>query len=282
MEKLGFPRTVAQCRTKVKKLRQQYIKIRNMLRKSGSSGDAKDKFPWYDELDLVLGTRPTSSPQHVDSHQEPPSSSTLAPSDSESTEQDSVKSEKSATNFEVEETPTTSSLLDELAAAQKRKKKTKADRFEKMLERYLDEKRKTDEDECKRMKQESASFENFLKMQQQAVERHFQLMQEQQTANNKRFFEMMSTFLHAAMPQSVTPPTTQQWMPPPTAVRPPLWPTSSSHQPSAHTDHQHNIQTTQHSTPASAQTPQEPDMAATSQHSTSSVLDDVKKDSNDL
>uniref|UniRef100_A0A3B3TZ40 Myb/SANT-like DNA-binding domain-containing protein n=1 Tax=Poecilia latipinna TaxID=48699 RepID=A0A3B3TZ40_9TELE len=42
MEALGFPRTASQCRTKVKKLRQQYVKIRNMLR-NGSTGDAKDQ-----------------------------------------------------------------------------------------------------------------------------------------------------------------------------------------------------------------------------------------------
>uniref|UniRef100_A0A3B4BAC8 Myb/SANT-like DNA-binding domain-containing protein n=1 Tax=Periophthalmus magnuspinnatus TaxID=409849 RepID=A0A3B4BAC8_9GOBI len=65
MKAVGFPRTVGQCRTKVKKLRQQYIKIRDMLRKSGSSGDERDKFPLYDELDAILGSRPTSSPQHI-------------------------------------------------------------------------------------------------------------------------------------------------------------------------------------------------------------------------
>ncbi|XP_037538431.1 trihelix transcription factor GT-3a-like [Nematolebias whitei] len=280
MEELGFQRTAEQCRNKVKKLRQQYIKIRDMLRKSGSSADMKDKFPWYDELDVVLGTQHTSSPQHVlESYQaETPPPSTLAPSDSESTEQgqDSEKSDKSATDFEVEQAAPTSSLLDEerglprlaVPGAQKRKKKTKADRFENLCESYMDDQRKRDEDECKRMKQESASFESFLKMQQQAEEKHFQLMQEQQKANSQMFFQMMSTFLHAAMPQSVTPPTTQQWMPP-TQVRP----TASSH-------HQHNTPT-HHTAPAPAQTPQEQYMAATSQHS-ASVIGDVNNDIFDL
>lgn len=69
-----------------------------------------------------------------------------------------------------------------------------------MFETHLDEKRKLDEAECKRMKQESGSFKNFLKMQQQVEERRFQLIQEQQRASNQLFFQMMSNFLYVAMP----------------------------------------------------------------------------------
>ncbi|KAK7926067.1 hypothetical protein WMY93_008377 [Mugilogobius chulae] len=268
-----------------------------MLRKSGSSGDEKDKFPLYDQLDAILGTRPTSSPQYiVESYQEEtpatPASLTMSESDSTELEQESVEADKSSTDLEVEETPTTSSLLEgergEPKGTQKRKKKTKTDRFEKMFESYLDEKKKMDEDECKRMKQESTCFENFLKMQQQAEEKRFQLLQEQQRANNQMFFQMMGTFLRAAVPQPMTPPPmTQQWMPP-TPVRPPVWPTPSSLQTSAHTQHtdnsssfithQHNIPSTHHTVPAPPQTPPEPYMTNMSQHSTSSVLTDVNRD----
>ncbi len=58
---MGFKRTAEQCRIKVKKLHQQYHKVRDSLRQSGSSGEEKDKCPWYDELDAILGTRPTSN-----------------------------------------------------------------------------------------------------------------------------------------------------------------------------------------------------------------------------
>lgn len=61
----GFNRSVEQCRIKVKKLRQQYIKVRDVLRRSGSSGDEKEKFLWYDEMDQILGTRPTSNPVNI-------------------------------------------------------------------------------------------------------------------------------------------------------------------------------------------------------------------------
>lgn len=122
-------------------------------------------------------------------------------------------------------------------------------RFEKMFENCLGEKRKLDEAECKRMNQESGSFKNFLKTQQQAEERRFQRMPEQQGASNQLSFQMMSDFLYVAMPQSMTPPTTQQWMPP-TPVRPPSWPTGSSHQPSAHTHQTDNSFTIIHLPPA--------------------------------
>ena len=65
LKEKGIERTVEQCRLKVKKLRQQYIKVRDALRKSGSSGEEKDKFPWYDFMDTFLGTKPTSNPKDV-------------------------------------------------------------------------------------------------------------------------------------------------------------------------------------------------------------------------
>lgn len=40
----GFNRSVEQCRIKVKKLRQQYIKVRDVLCQSGSSVEEKEKF----------------------------------------------------------------------------------------------------------------------------------------------------------------------------------------------------------------------------------------------
>ncbi|XP_008425258.1 trihelix transcription factor GT-3a-like isoform X1 [Poecilia reticulata] len=291
MEALGFPRTASQCRTKVKKLRQQYVKIRNMLRNNGSTGDAKEQFPWYDELDAMLGNLPTSSQYVLEScKEEPLSPSSLELSDSESTEQDQdsdKRADKRAADIKAEETPITISLLDEersrpkvtVPGAQKRKKNTKADKFEKMFESYLDEKRKMDEAESERMKREQASFEEFLKMQQQAEERRFQLMQEQQKASSKMFFQMMTSFLHAATPQSMTPSTLQQSMAPP-PVTPPLWP-------SAHTltddsplcnGHQQDTAGNPHTVLAPAQTSQEPNMATTSQHSASSDCGDANRD----
>ncbi|KAM4537984.1 uncharacterized protein V3H82_023750 [Fundulus diaphanus] len=287
MGALGFTRTIAQCRNKLKKLRYQYIKIRDMIMKNGSSG-VKDRFPWYDELDAILGARPTCIPQHIVESEEKESPSTLSssePSDSDSTEyeQQSEKSDNIATRVKIEEAATTSSPLDEdrgqpavaTPGAQKRKKGTKTDRFERMFENYLEAKKKMDEDERQRTKQEFASFENFLTMQRQAEERQFQLLQEQQRASSQMFLQMMGNFLRAAVPQPVSPPTMgQQW--------PPVCPTNSAPHPSSHpthhtdpspsfTAHQDSAATAR-TTPTPPSTSQEPCMP---QLSTSPVQGDV-------
>uniref|UniRef100_A0A3Q1IBE2 Myb/SANT-like DNA-binding domain-containing protein n=1 Tax=Anabas testudineus TaxID=64144 RepID=A0A3Q1IBE2_ANATE len=66
----GIERSAAQCRIKAKKLRQEYIKVRDALNKTGSSGKEKDKFPWFDDLDKILGTKPVIEPVDVvESHE---------------------------------------------------------------------------------------------------------------------------------------------------------------------------------------------------------------------
>lgn len=82
LRRRGFKRTADQCRVKVKKLRQQYLKIRDSLRKTGSSTEEKDKFPWFDAIDNIIGSRPTSDPQHIiESHPPTPSSLDATPND---------------------------------------------------------------------------------------------------------------------------------------------------------------------------------------------------------
>lgn len=56
----GFERSAAQCRIKAKKLRQEYIKVRDALNKTGSSGKEK-----IDDLDKLLGTKPVVDPVDV-------------------------------------------------------------------------------------------------------------------------------------------------------------------------------------------------------------------------
>ena len=65
MAQLGFKRSTDQCRTKVKALRTHFNKIKDKVRQSGSAGDEKEEFSWYDDLESILGDRPTSSPKHV-------------------------------------------------------------------------------------------------------------------------------------------------------------------------------------------------------------------------
>ncbi|KAK7896819.1 hypothetical protein WMY93_022144 [Mugilogobius chulae] len=69
---------------KNQKLRQQYIKIRDALSKTGSSTKVKDKFVWYDALDKILGTKPDVEP--VDIVESFEDTETVEPSQSQDTD----------------------------------------------------------------------------------------------------------------------------------------------------------------------------------------------------
>ena len=79
----GYNRTFEQCRAKVKALRFTYHKVKDALRKSGSSSDEKDKFMWFDAIDAILGHKPSSNPTVMES-QPTPSPSTSSSSSSSS------------------------------------------------------------------------------------------------------------------------------------------------------------------------------------------------------
>ena len=68
LEHRGHHRTMIQCRDKVKKLRFQYLRVRDALRRSGSSSNEKDKFPWYDAVDQIIGHKPSSEPSVLESN----------------------------------------------------------------------------------------------------------------------------------------------------------------------------------------------------------------------
>lgn len=63
----GHQRSLDQCRDKVKKLRLQYQKVRDSLRRSGSSSEEKEKFQWYEAVDQIIGHKPTSEPNVIQS-----------------------------------------------------------------------------------------------------------------------------------------------------------------------------------------------------------------------
>ena len=67
LERLGHPRTVAQCRDKVKKLRIQYLKVRDAQLRSGSPAEEKDRFQWYDAVHQIIGHKPSSEPTVLES-----------------------------------------------------------------------------------------------------------------------------------------------------------------------------------------------------------------------
>ena len=67
MQKEGFTRTLQQCREKIKKLRQQYKKVKDKIRQTGQQGRQHliSKFVYFNALDNILGNRPATEPMVV-------------------------------------------------------------------------------------------------------------------------------------------------------------------------------------------------------------------------
>lgn len=62
--------------------------------------EEKDKFPWFDAIDNIIGSRPTSDPQHIiESHPPTPSSFHETPDDQH--EHSSVSEPSSETTNEL-------------------------------------------------------------------------------------------------------------------------------------------------------------------------------------
>lgn len=67
LEEAGYERTGIQCRDKVKKLRQEYKKIKDKMTKTGEEGKKRliDSWDYYEPLDAILGNRPATKPPVV-------------------------------------------------------------------------------------------------------------------------------------------------------------------------------------------------------------------------
>ncbi|KAF7642333.1 hypothetical protein LDENG_00259920 [Lucifuga dentata] len=59
--------------------------------------------------------------------------------------------------------------------------------------------------EDRRQEREDASLEKWMKMQQEAEERHFRMLQEQQAATNTMFMNFMQMFIQGMSQQSQAP-----------------------------------------------------------------------------
>lgn len=57
---MGYTKTGEQCKTKIKNLLARYRKVKDGNRKSGTGADSS--FPFFDDIDTVIGTRATSEP----------------------------------------------------------------------------------------------------------------------------------------------------------------------------------------------------------------------------
>ena len=62
LETAGFTRTAIQCREKIKKLRQEYKKVKD---NNGLTGRGTKRWIYFDQLDAILGHRPAMAPPIV-------------------------------------------------------------------------------------------------------------------------------------------------------------------------------------------------------------------------
>lgn len=88
---------------------------------------------------------------------------------------------------------------------QVRQRKRKTGHLERFLESYIHQKRLMDEADQKRRDEEKAVFENFIKTQQEAEQRQFRAITEQQRASNQLLLHMMGTLVKALLPQTDAP-----------------------------------------------------------------------------
>ena len=67
MEEEGYHRSLAQCREKIKKLRQEYRKIEDKMNKTGEEGKKRLIAGWdfYEPLNSILGHKPSTQPAVV-------------------------------------------------------------------------------------------------------------------------------------------------------------------------------------------------------------------------
>lgn len=231
LQDMGYNRSIEQCRAKAKKLRQQYIKVRDSLRKTGSSGDEKDKFTWFDELDKILGTNPVVDPVDVVESNEPDNCDpALSSANISSQAEGSNDHGDDGAVFLDEEmsdaAQSTDSSFEEttqrlpIPGAQSRKRKHKSSYLDQKFLSYMAENRRQlealNKAEEQHLAQETAIFEKMLKAQQEAEESRFRRMQEQQQANYQMLLQVMGSFvnaLHQEQPNSTLshptiPPTT--------------------------------------------------------------------------
>ncbi|KAL2095747.1 hypothetical protein ACEWY4_007895 [Coilia grayii] len=186
----GFNRTIEQCRAKLKKLRHLYVKTRDSLNRSGSSGEERERFPWYDDLDNIMGTKPVVKPVDMVESAEGNDSLITNMSDDEG--------ELGLLSLSW---PTPAMQQKRLAIPGSQSRKRKARNSQDELQQLLAEQRQFMKDmmdaERAQRAEEAADFSNMRMAQQEAEERRFQAMQAQQQATNSMFMQVMSNLTRA-------------------------------------------------------------------------------------
>ena len=78
----GYVHTVEQCRAKVKSLKAKYKQIADRMRRSGTGRESDEEsevpsvFPFFDDMDVVMGGRASVTPVHLLDSADAPDAST--------------------------------------------------------------------------------------------------------------------------------------------------------------------------------------------------------------
>ncbi|XP_061600724.1 uncharacterized protein LOC133463277 isoform X2 [Cololabis saira] len=200
----GYERTVEQIANKLKKLKKSYRD-----QKKDSNGWPK-RNPFYHTLDSILGDGPGIDTSETFS----PSAEMLEAMVEEEDnllqpklEEDPPEEEESRASLgsptPQEEQPPVRWVIP---GAQERKRKSRTDRLDSFLESCVKQQKQMDEADQKRNEEDKATFENFIRVQQEAEACRFKAIQDQQQTNNQVFLHMMGTFAKALLSKSQKPP----------------------------------------------------------------------------
>ena len=211
LKQANYDRTIEQCRVKMKKLKQEYKRIKDKGNKTGEA--AKKTWRFYGAVNDILGTKPATKPPIVidtleeeksddEGREETTNSDVLLASTSQDGNTDDPEQ---VMNAEAQSSKEESEKKDEANedAKKPRKRPTKADRMEKFMDTFMTKMVKAQEQsdklfvelESKRMKFE----EQLLEMQQHQLAEDKE--REERQRREEREFQLKMASMMCGRPQ---------------------------------------------------------------------------------
>ena len=171
MREAGYDRTYQQCREKIKKLKGEYRKAKD---KQGKTGEQPSTWEFFDSIDAILGTKPSTRPPiTIDS------SETIESIEKTQIEEEGeTKAEPLSLDSSTHSAGSSSGTTEAKPTISRKRKKPKSEPvFVDLMERVISAQSKSDEKmlelEEKRMKMEERQLER--EDQQRKEDRQFQI-----------------------------------------------------------------------------------------------------------
>ena len=191
MNEVGFQRTFEQCREKVKKLKKEYRRIKDRLHETEQGRSEEVEWPYFDQMDRILGHRPTTIPETVvdtlGQRQENNDESSDAREDISEVDE-TLFGDVSASDTATVASASTESATEpvrENTNKSKKKKQTRGDQFEFVMNGVVKEmltvQEKNEERyielEEKRLRMEEKMLDKEIKMQREAQQFQVKMLQ---------------------------------------------------------------------------------------------------------